>query len=698
MSSLKTTHRWAVAQQNPELEKELSAGLGIPGLVARIMVAHGITSIEEGQLFLTPSLDRDWADPLIIPGMSVVADRVERAIRNRERIAVFGDFDVDGITSTCLLTEALRTFGADVTPFIPHRFDEGYGLSRAALDRVNELARPQLIVTVDNGIAAKEEVSYLESLGIDLVVTDHHEPSDQVPQGVPLTDPKLEDKGPSRELAGAGVALKLVQVLGERLGKPSYWRSLIEVAALGTVSDMMPLTPENRALVAEGIQQMRVTARPGYIALAALAKADLATITADGLSFSLIPRLNAAGRMADPKLALDLLLARDPIEASALAAELEEINRQRREIEAELTRDAMAKVEETYDGGRAIVVGGEGWHEGVKGIVASRLTNRYHVPALLFSIEDGIARGSGRSVGKVNLFEAVERCSDLLIRRGGHAGAVGVTIEASKLDEFRRRLSAVLSELPAEDFEDTDEVAATVDLSELNIETIEQISRLEPFGQGNKVPLLAAEGVTMCDRAVVGKTGEHMRFVATDGAASVPAIMFRVPQIDRLINCDSAVDLVFEAVAEHWQGRVKPKLMIKMSWSAIPRHPALTTRHVSFAAAYNRRILDCAWSRVNARRLPSFPIPSSRARSFTALSDRTSRTARRSRRSMPWPITKVFWPLWERGAASLLSSMCMPRARRFFAGVRVSLSIRCARSLPTRPITFPRRWPRSALA
>ena len=256
---------------------------------------------------------------------------------------------------------------------------------------------------------------------------------------------------------------------------------------------MMPLTPENRALVAEGIQQMRDRSPRLYRACRAR-QTDLSTITADGLSFSLIPRLNAAGRMADPKLALDLLLARDPIEASALAAELEEINRQRREIEAELTRDAMAKVEEAYDGGRAIVVGGEGWHEGVKGIVASRLTNRYHVPALLFSIEDGIARGSGRSVGKVNLFDAVERCSDLLIRRGGHAGAVGVTIEASKLDEFRRRLSAVLSEIPAEDFEDIDEVAATVDLSELNIETIEQISRLEPFGQGNKVPLLAAEG------------------------------------------------------------------------------------------------------------------------------------------------------------------------------------------------------------
>ena len=563
MSSLKTTHRWSVAKRNPELESKLAAGLGVPPLVARIMVAHGIASIEEGQLFLTPSLDRDWADPLEIPGMEGVADRIEQAVHGGERIAVFGDFDVDGITSTCLLTEALREFGADVTPFIPHRFDEGYGLSRAALDRVVALADPQLIVTVDNGIAAKDEVSYLEGLGIDLVVTDHHEPSDQVPRGVPLTDPKLADGGASRELAGVGVALKLVQVLGERFGKPLFWRSLVEVAALGTVSDMMPLTPENRALVAEGIRQMRLTSRPGYIALAAMTKTDLSTITADGLSFSLIPRLNAAGRMADPKLALDLLLARDPVEAGALAAQLEDINRQRREIEAELTREAMAKVEETYDGGRAIVVGGEGWHEGVKGIVASRLTNRYHVPSLLFSIEGGIARGSGRSVGKVNLFEAVEKCSDLLIRRGGHAGAVGVTIEAAKLDEFRRRLSAVLAELPAEDFEDTGEVAATVSLGELDIDTIEQISRLEPFGQGNKVPLLAATGVTMVDRGAVGKTGDHMRFVATDGASNVPAIMFRAPGIDKLLTCDSAVDLVFEAVAEHWQGRVKPKLMVK---------------------------------------------------------------------------------------------------------------------------------------
>ena len=563
MASLSTTHRWCIAPNNPELEERLASTLGVAPLVARIMVAHGIGGVEEGRLFLTPSLERDWADPHIIPGMAEVAARVERAVRDGEVIAVFGDFDVDGITSTCLLTEALRQLGACVHPFIPHRFEEGYGLTAQALDRVVEACEPSLVITVDNGIAARDEVVALAGRGIDIVVTDHHEPSDLVPVGIPVTDPKMVDESPSRELAGAGVALKLVQILGERLGKPQLWRFYTEVAALGTVSDMMCLTPENRALVADGIAHMRATARPGYIALAAVTRTDLSTITADALSFSLIPRLNAAGRMADPTLALDLLLARDAVEAGRLAAALEEINQQRRAIEAELTGQAEELAERTYDGGRAIVVGGEGWHEGVKGIVASRLVNRYHVPALLFSIEDGVARGSGRSVGSVNLFEAVEKCSDLLIRFGGHAGAVGVTCAVENLDALRDRLNAVLADLPAEDFEDRGEIAATVGLDELDIETIRQIGMLEPFGQGNRVPLLAARGVTMCDRAVVGKTGDHMRFIATDGAASVPAIMFRAPEVEQLVNCDTVVDLVFEAVAECWQGRVKPKLMVK---------------------------------------------------------------------------------------------------------------------------------------
>lgn len=527
------------------------------------MAARGITTPEEGELFLTPSLERDWARPEDIPGLVGVVDRIEAAICAGETIAIFGDFDVDGITSTCLMTEGLRALGAHVEPFIPHRFDEGYGLSQAALERVVNACHPQLIVTVDNGIAARDEVAFVIDQDIDLVITDHHEPSDAVPEAVPLTDPKLMPDGPSHELAGAGVALKVVQLLGERLGQPNLWRSLVEVAALGTVSDMMTLTPENRALVSAGITQMRATSRPGYISLAVITKTDLSTITADGLSFSLIPRLNAAGRMADPTLALNLLLERDPVRAGELAMQLEEINQERRSIEADLTSQALAEVERTYTGGRVIVVGGEGWHEGVKGIVASRIVNRYHVPALLFSINNGVAHGSGRSVGRVNLFAAIEQCSDLLLRFGGHAGAVGVTLEADKLDEFRVRLDEVLSKLPAETFEDITEIATTVTLDELTLETIERISDLEPFGQGNKIPLLAATGVTMSDRAAVGKAGDHVRFVATDGSSSVPAIMFRVPDVEKIMSCDSVVDLVFEAVAEHWAGRVKPKLMVR---------------------------------------------------------------------------------------------------------------------------------------
>ena len=563
MATLRTTRRWVVSPEDPELEQELSRELDVAPLVARIMVARGISSVEEGRLFLTPSLDRDWEDPLIIPGMAAAADRVEQAVRAHEVIAVFGDFDVDGITSTCLLTEGLEAMGADVHPFIPRRFDEGYGLTRAALDRVVDACSPSLIITVDNGIAAKDEVAYLLENGIDVVVTDHHEPADLVPEGVPVTDPKIDAEGPSRELAGAGVALKLVQVLGGRFGMPELWRSYTDIAAFGTVSDMMPLTRENRALVADGIEHLRTTDRPGIVALAALSRTDLSTITSDSLSFSLIPRLNAAGRMDDPAIALDLLLSRDPVEAGRLAAKLEDINQERRSIEASLAEQAEALVDSTYAGEHVIVVGGEGWHEGVKGIVASRLVNRYHVPVILFSLHDGIARGSGRSVGSVNLFEAVERCSDLLVQFGGHAGAVGVTCTVENLDAFRARLDAVLGELPPEDFEDRDEVAAVVSLSELDMGTIRQISLLEPFGQGNKVPLLAVTGVTMANRSRVGKTGDHVRFNATDGSASVPAIMFRAPDPESLASCDTVVDLVFEAVLERWQGRVKPKLMVK---------------------------------------------------------------------------------------------------------------------------------------
>ena len=563
MAHLATSQRWEILEQHRDAEERLMDELGTSRLVARILAARGITDIGEARAFLTPSLDRDWRDPLEIPGMGVVADRVERALRNHEVIAVFGDFDVDGMTSTCLLTLGLRELGGAVMPYIPHRFGEGYGLSEEALNRVISDCSPDLVITVDNGIAAANEVEWLVSQGVDVVITDHHEPGDLVPQGVPVTDPKLVEDSPSRELAGAGVALKLVHELGRRMGEPDLWRRYIDVATLGTLSDMMLLTPENRALVSEGIERMRITTRPGIVALAATAGTDLATVTADSLPFSIIPRLNAAGRMGTTDVAFDLLLTDDPADATILAGKLEEINNERREIESQLSEEALAKVERSYSGGRVVVVGGEGWHEGVKGIVASRIVNRYHVPALLFTISDGIARGSGRSVGHVDLFHAVEQCSDMLVRFGGHSGAVGVTVEADRLDELRGRLEAILSELPEEEFVDTGEVTALVTLDELTVSSIASLDALQPFGQGNKKPLLGVCDVGMANRSAVGYGGTHLRFSATDGSASIPAIMFRAPKIERLVDYEGDCDIVFDAVNETWQGRTKPKLMVR---------------------------------------------------------------------------------------------------------------------------------------
>ena len=563
MAGLASSQRWEVLPQDVRVERMLMRELGIGVLAARVLAARGVTSVEEARLFLTPSLERDWVDPFEIPGMAEAAERVYEAIVLGERIAVFGDFDVDGITSTCLLTQALRALGASAWPFIPHRFGEGYGISEAALERMRSICDPELVITVDNGIASGQEVAWLTDQGVDVVVTDHHEPGDQVPQGVPVTDPKLSKTCRSRELAGAGVALKLVSVLGERLGKPELWHDYIDLAALGTLSDMMPLEAENRALVAEGVERMRASTRPGFVALAATAGINLAEISSDSLPFSIIPRLNAAGRMGTTDVAFDLLFTNDPAEAAILAGRLEEINEERRRIEQELAEEALEKVAQTYDGGRVVVVAGEGWHEGVKGIVASRIVSRYHVPALLFTISDGIARGSGRSVGSVDLFHAIEQCSDVLVRFGGHSGAVGVTCEAARLDEFRERLGEVLSEVPDDEFTDKREITALVSLPELTVPSIGSLDLLQPFGQGNKKPLFATTGVTMRNRACVGADGSHLRFLATDGAACVPSIMFRVPDIERVSEWEGPCDLVFDAINETWQGRTKPKLMVR---------------------------------------------------------------------------------------------------------------------------------------
>ncbi|MBQ3301066.1 MAG: single-stranded-DNA-specific exonuclease RecJ, partial [Eggerthellaceae bacterium] len=540
----------------------LKAQFGLPNFIATIMVARGITTPEEAERFLTPSLDRDWLNPYEIEGMQGVVDALEQAVRDRRHIVVFGDFDLDGISATTVLTRGLRALGGWATPFIPRRFDEGYGLTAAAFERVRQM-EPELLVTVDCGISCKNEIEAIQAEGVDVVVTDHHEPGDQCPVGIPLVDPKTVQGCPSAILAGVGVALKVVQALGGRFGFPHLWRSYTDLATLGTVADLMPMRDENRALVADGLNKINGSPRPCIAALLGQAGVSGKPVTATSLSFSLIPRLNAAGRMGDASIALDLLMTDDFDDACKLAAKLEATNDARRSIEAELSEVARAKALEVYHGQRALIVAGEGWHEGVKGIVASRLVHTYGVPCLLFTVDGDEARGSGRTVGSVNLFKAVESCEDLLTRFGGHEAAVGVTLPASNLKEFSARLCSYMDRLPEEAFHPLIEIDACVSLDELTFENVEKLDALAPFGQENRVPCLLTRDGLLSNARAVGAEKNHFSCVLSDGRAKVSGIMFHCTDIDLLTHTDCVVNAAFEVQIDEWRGRRSVKAMLK---------------------------------------------------------------------------------------------------------------------------------------
>ncbi len=533
----------------------------MPAFMARVLANRGITTPDAVDAYLHPSLARDWLNPYDMPDMDRVVSELSEAVDAGRHIVVFGDFDLDGISATTVLTRGLREMGARVTPFIPNRTEEGYGLSQAAYLRMQPL-RPDLVITVDCGIACREEVAAIRADGVSVIITDHHEAGDKVPEDVPVCDPKAVPGHPSAVLAGVGVALKVVQALGGSRGYPHLWRSYTDLATLGTVADLMPMTGENRALVADGLARMNDAPRPCIAALVGRAKPDGKPLTSTNLSFSLIPRLNAAGRMGDADRALDLLMSDDFDEACRLAEQLEEINDRRREIEAEVAESAKAIAAERYAGGRSIVVAHEGWHEGVKGIVASRLVSAYHVPAMLFSIIDGEARGSGRSYGQVNLFHAVESASHLLTRFGGHGAAVGVTLPAEKLPEFERALEEHMRSLPDEQFECRVDIDAEVQLADLTLEAVAQLGSLAPFGQEAPEPRFLVRNVSLANGKAVGAGKNHFSFQLTDGRSSVSAIKFNCDDVESYLLSDKLADVAFTVQVDEWRGRKSVKAMV----------------------------------------------------------------------------------------------------------------------------------------
>ena len=538
----------------------LSEDLGVSETIASILVRRGLDEPEAARAFLQP--EGISHDPLLLGDMAIAVERLRAAVETGERICVHGDYDVDGICATALATLTLRELGANVDWHLPSRFEEGYGVSAATIARLAEDG-VTLILTVDCGITAVAEVDEARRLGVDMIVTDHHRPGDTLPQ-CPIVATRPSDY-PFPDLCGTGVVAKLAQAL---LGPehPLLARHA-DLVALATIADVVPLLDENRALTTTGLRGLSRTQKPGLTALMRVAGVDAATVDATAVAFRLAPRINAAGRLGRPDVALHLVLTEDAREADLLANELESLNRDRQAVEDRILREAVATVEAwppESRSRRAYVVWGEGWHEGVIGIVASRLVERFARPVVLIAGEGERWKGSGRSVPSFDLHAGLAACSDQLERFGGHRAAAGLSIRPDRLETFARAFSAHAdSVLGDEDLASPTRIDAIVPATALTLDLARELERLAPFGLGNPDVTLLVADCEAIGASTVGD-GKHLRFrVRQQGRDAGSAIAFGFGgQLDR-VQLGAHFDVAFRLKQNRWNGTVAPQLVVR---------------------------------------------------------------------------------------------------------------------------------------
>ena len=536
---------------------------GLPPLAACVLCARGLDTPEAAGAFLAAN-HGPLHDPFLLRDMDRAVARIQAALARGETIAVYGDYDVDGITSTCLLTRFLESRGGRVVPYIPDRLEEGYGLSRPAVD-VLRAGGVSLIVTVDCGITAVEEAAYAAELGMDVIITDHHECKDGLPQAAAVVDPHRKDCGyPFPCLAGVGVALKLALALAPEGEREAVLDQYADLAAVGTVADVMQLTGENRAIVRRGLDALAHTRRPGLKALIREAGCESKALTASGIGFTLAPRINAAGRMGCAGLAAELLLTEDPRRAEELAHELCALNRERQAIEAGIYDECLSRLErEGAKTRRAIVLAGEGWHQGVVGIVASRLAERYSCPAFMICLQDGKGKGSCRSFGGFDLFHALEQCSDLLEGFGGHTLAAGFTILEEHIDAFRARMERCVEEWTggAGLVSSLDIDCELPDPALLTVEGILGLDLLEPYGAGNPKPVFCLSGCCVQSLSEVGG-GRHLKLRLNRGGQPLEAIFFSATAATAGVAVGERVDVAFTPQINEFRGNRAVQLQV----------------------------------------------------------------------------------------------------------------------------------------
>lgn len=558
--------KWHVKTPNPALQQIISMELGISKILAQLLINRGIYTVDQAKAFLGSELDQMFS-PWLMQDMERAVQRILTAKEKGEPILVYGDYDVDGITGTTVLVLALRRLGCQVEYFIPHRLEEGYGLNKEALERAAERGIG-LVVTVDCGISGVDEVAVAKSLGLDIVITDHHEPPLQLPAALAVLDPKRADCGyPFKELAGVGVALKLIQGLFEQAGLVQQdWENYIDLVCLGTVADIVPLQGENRILVKHGLPQISSGKRPGLQALIKVSGIKSEVLGTRELGFGLAPRLNAAGRMGDAGLGVELLLAEDAEVADNIAAELNRGNQERQQVESKVLAEALALLEADPElaQSKVLVLASENWHPGVIGIVASRLVDRFYRPTFMISLEAGKGKGSARSIAGFNLYQAMVNCQDHLEQFGGHAMAAGFSIQEEKITDFCEAVNRFAEEaLTEEHLTPNLDLDALINLTELSMDTVQELNQLSPLGHCNPGPMLGCCQATVVNCREVGKNGGHLKMRVREKQTIFDGIGFNLASYSEMLAANDTVDMAFVPSINVWNGRSSVQLEVK---------------------------------------------------------------------------------------------------------------------------------------
>ncbi|ARN55825.1 single-stranded-DNA-specific exonuclease RecJ [Sedimentisphaera salicampi] len=570
----KIEKKWQVKDVDKEKIKDVCSQLGVTPAVAQVLINRNITEMEEAKKFLKPSL-KDLILPERFTQMEEAVEKIVETIKEGKKVFVYGDYDVDGITATSILCRFFDAVGAKYNFYIPHRIEEGYGLNTAALDEIAQ-SGAALLITVDCGVCSSKEVDYAVQLGMDVVITDHHVPEEKLPEAASAVIHPMLDDYPSPKSCGAMVAMKLAWALCEEYRgsglSDKQCRDLLlistDFASLGTVADVMPLTGENRSLISYGLNSLRLSSLPGIRALMNAAGLSGKSLDTFDLSFRISPMLNAAGRMGHARLAVELLTTDNDIRALRIAEYLKEQNNQRKKIEKRILKEASHLISATgldHPDRRSIIIAGEEWHLGIVGIVASRIIEKFYKPTILLNSDGKLSTGSARTIEGFNILNAINACSDHLVKFGGHSEAAGITIETENLPRFVEDFEEYAKENVSDDIlVQKLEIEGWFGIKNFSPKTFQQLEKIAPFGKGNPRPLFAARGIRLeGSPQKIGAAKEHLRFVIRDAGGRMPCVAFKMASYyNKLLESDY-FSVAFEPIFNEYNGEKRPQFVIR---------------------------------------------------------------------------------------------------------------------------------------